>query len=638
MAASLVAALAAFSATAAYTSASYIQDGLITQWDGIDNVGAGTHDPNATVWKDLKGNLDLTLIGNGSWTNGNALSVNGMSAQGDAATSKYLTIEIVFRHRTRGDGVSTCLFQSGWGQSRFIICYEEGNGVETLTNKFVFVGVQGSSPCMKKSAKSYEIVCASAIYDPDVNALVRDIFADGERSMDGMHSVGNWTKQNYVSIGGRHSTDSSNRTVEGEVYTIRLYSRQLTKAELAHNNKVDRQRFMTSASYAQDGLIAQWDGENNVGTGVHDPTSTVWKDLKGNLDLALISGHGGWNACGNALSVSGASAIGETPAPAYNTIEVAYRHTKNSHPTDPSSSNQILINSSDNARRQVVWFEYWGQNIYFSGRDGTHRGVGGMTFNSNDVHTVSALYTDPAGDATDSYLDATTNRIASRTGTWGAAVPTMLIGDNKIVEDSVYRPWYGDVYSIRLYDRELTASELLTHLGIDQKRIFAPRVMRWKNLADGNFCTNGNWTVSGVGGKKIPRYSDRVVLPSGDYAVTLNEDWAIGELSVGAGAALKFTLPSDASATNVVRLTVFGKVEADASAQLVLDAEALCNAFRKGSVTLISCDVASPTALQRLAGNVSFVGEHNGDRVKVSDDGKALVYTFPPPGLTFFVR
>jgi hypothetical protein len=212
----------------------------------------------------------------------------------------------------------------------------------------------------------------------------------------------------------------------------------------------------------------------------------------------------------------------------------------------------------------------------------------------------------------------------------------MLIGDNKTNE--VYRPWYGDVYSIRMYDRILTTRELSTHLAIDQKRIFAPRVMKWANLADGNFCTNGNWTVTGVGGKGIPRYSDRVVLPSGDYAVTLDEDWTIGELSVGSNAALKFVLPSDASATNVVRLTVFGKVEADASAQLVLDAEALCNAYKKGSVTLISCDVASPTALRHLARNVSFVGEHNGDRVKVSDDGKALVYTFPPPGLIFVLR
>lgn len=45
----------------AYDSSSYVQNGLIAQWDGIDNAGTGTHDPTATTWKDLAGSNDLTL-------------------------------------------------------------------------------------------------------------------------------------------------------------------------------------------------------------------------------------------------------------------------------------------------------------------------------------------------------------------------------------------------------------------------------------------------------------------------------------------------------------------------------------------------------------------------------------------------
>ena len=51
--------------TFGYTSASYVQDGLIAQWDGIDNVGTGVHDPAATVWKDLAGSYDLSLLPGG---------------------------------------------------------------------------------------------------------------------------------------------------------------------------------------------------------------------------------------------------------------------------------------------------------------------------------------------------------------------------------------------------------------------------------------------------------------------------------------------------------------------------------------------------------------------------------------------
>ena len=39
----------------AATSASYVQRGLIAQWDGIDNAGTGVHDPAATTWKNLVG-------------------------------------------------------------------------------------------------------------------------------------------------------------------------------------------------------------------------------------------------------------------------------------------------------------------------------------------------------------------------------------------------------------------------------------------------------------------------------------------------------------------------------------------------------------------------------------------------------
>ena len=318
---------------------------------------------------------------------------------------------------------------------------------------------------------------------------------------------------------------------------------------------------------------------------------------------------------------------------------MAYRHTKKDHPTDATSHNQVLVNSSDNTRRQNVWFSNWGQNIYFSGIDGpTHYGIGDMTFNSNVVHTAAAMYTNSAAVASDSYLDAVRNRTVRRTASWGVNVDKMVIGDNKTNE--VYRPWYGDVYSIRMYDRILTARELATHLATDQKRIFAPRVMKWQNLTDGNFCTRGNWSVTGVGGQNIPRYSDRVVLPAGDYAVELNEDWAIGSLSVGAGAKVRFDLPSGADATNVVCLTVFGAVEAAATAGIALDAAAFNLAHKLGSITLLTCDVASPVALQTLKENVSFVGT-NGKRlgrVDVAGGGTALVYTAFPSGTMMIFR
>ena len=49
---------------------SYVQDGLVAMWDGIENAGWGTHDANATTWVDLTGNgHDAALSGKYSWSN-----------------------------------------------------------------------------------------------------------------------------------------------------------------------------------------------------------------------------------------------------------------------------------------------------------------------------------------------------------------------------------------------------------------------------------------------------------------------------------------------------------------------------------------------------------------------------------------
>ena len=38
------------------TASQYVQDGLVAQWDGIENAGAGLHDDKTNVWTDLTGN------------------------------------------------------------------------------------------------------------------------------------------------------------------------------------------------------------------------------------------------------------------------------------------------------------------------------------------------------------------------------------------------------------------------------------------------------------------------------------------------------------------------------------------------------------------------------------------------------
>ena len=59
----LIAAVAAVGAAVAagLGPQNYVQAGLVTHLDAIDNEGTGTHNPSATTWRDLKGSAYITL-------------------------------------------------------------------------------------------------------------------------------------------------------------------------------------------------------------------------------------------------------------------------------------------------------------------------------------------------------------------------------------------------------------------------------------------------------------------------------------------------------------------------------------------------------------------------------------------------
>ena len=54
--------------TFAASNADYVQDGLVTHFDAIDNAGTGAHVSNAAQWRDLKGSASIALVSGASWS------------------------------------------------------------------------------------------------------------------------------------------------------------------------------------------------------------------------------------------------------------------------------------------------------------------------------------------------------------------------------------------------------------------------------------------------------------------------------------------------------------------------------------------------------------------------------------------
>ena len=448
----------------AYTSASYVQGGLIAQWDGIDNAGTGTHDPNATVWKDLVGNLDMTLTAKGRWNMlGNALYVSGMGAQGPRATPAYKTIEIVFKMKRDGGRI---MFGSGL-QSRLV-------GVDPASGspKTIYFNGKGSSggndKCFKWSLDTEALCTATATYTGD---NVADVYCDGAVRNDG-NNANNWgVGDAKVAVGGRLLNESY--PWFGEIYAIRLYDTVLTAEEIAANAAIDRARFQPTESslYVQDGLIAQWDGKDNAGRGTHDAAATVWKDLVGSGDVTIPY----WVEVRDNSLVSVGDTVTRT-APTLSsiagitgddvTIEVVARRVRWTK-TDNYLNLQSVISSPWGDFGYRLQYD----NRFFSllppnGSNVTQTRLYNIIDSSNLAtmrQTMSARITRNSTDAVNDFVisgaKATLNYDNTHTGT----LPSVWTFFNNTRTEVEF-------FAIRVYNRRLTDEELAANAAIDQRR------------------------------------------------------------------------------------------------------------------------------------------------------------------------
>ena len=454
----------------AYDSSSYVQNGLIAQWDGIDNQGTGTHDPTATTWKDLKGSLDMALTDKGSWTaDGNALYVagGGAGAQGASATPAYKTIEIVYKMTEAGGRI---LFNSGIN-TRFVVF--DGDGT-----RLYFDGSTDTSRinCLYDADT---VRFAASTYD---GSTVSNIYFNGEVQNVVDHKNTWGTGDGKVAVGDR--TLSKAYPWTGEVYAIRLYDRVLTDEEIASNCAIDKARFLpppppedeevilTSSSYVQDGLVGQYDGIDNQGTGTHDPAATTWKDLVGNNDLTLTNTAAWCRGIGLSMdqtSAGSAAAYGKTVAPSYQTIEIFFRET--------SRSSRIMLWSGDTAR--YVIFDYGNVTYpfvwaYFDGRKEVIKGspTPYVKMQAYVPTSLAATYGRGENDeVADVYCDGVQRYGGGSVNDWSAGVNCLTLG-GKYLSGSANYGWSGEIYAIRFYNRVLTPEEIARNHAIDVKRFY----------------------------------------------------------------------------------------------------------------------------------------------------------------------
>ena len=255
----LIAAIAAFGAWAETpTAADYTRDGLVAQWDGIDNAGTGTHNSSAATWADRIGGRTVTRVdtsGGGSW--GENCFVEGSSDTSafwvedntlkNAIASGSVTVEIFCEHSTStaSGKYEDWLGFGKDGSSRWLKLDIRTGDVNPSTK--VFQGLQYRTTTWNNSAK----VPDNTVFDwgvPQYAAIVCEgttatLYGNGSNKVHSV-SYGTTTPTDGVfTFGGFSKGVSSSPSINAKIYAVRIYDRALTAKEMAYNYAVDQFRF-----------------------------------------------------------------------------------------------------------------------------------------------------------------------------------------------------------------------------------------------------------------------------------------------------------------------------------------------------------------------------------------------------------
>lgn len=227
--------------TAALSAKSYVQDGLVALWDGIENAGWGVHDGSATVWAELCGNYVQT--------SGEAKNWDGVSLVCNKDTRLLFGGFFGFESLT----VETIVQCDELYNNSYIIDDHDhvnktgfASFVTNLSDPFGIrfsYGVAGNTPGYSYSTPTKpdaslfahgSLVCDSA-------AKTISLFSFGRRlqTIQNGSTVVNETQAFAIAGNNTNNTNS----FLGRIMCIRVYSRSLSEIEILRNLDVDRARF-----------------------------------------------------------------------------------------------------------------------------------------------------------------------------------------------------------------------------------------------------------------------------------------------------------------------------------------------------------------------------------------------------------
>lgn len=204
----------------------YVQNGLIFHLDGIDK-GQGSD------WTDLVGGIQFTAYGSECYSTSNSWYFPGNNynylisvdnAWGNFGGSSNYTVEICYYNQSQSNAKSF-IFRCGGG-TNYPLYYCEGNIITWLQSGYIYANAG---------------VTTNSKYTVSINndqGFVNKILINKSQDTDFWD-----TGQNSIRIGSASGGGAANNSMLGDIYSIRIYNRKLTREEQLQNMTVDNIRF-----------------------------------------------------------------------------------------------------------------------------------------------------------------------------------------------------------------------------------------------------------------------------------------------------------------------------------------------------------------------------------------------------------
>ena len=224
-----------------WTARDYVQDGLVAMWDGIENAGWGVHDPNAVVWKDLSGNgYDATLGRFCSFGDNYCATDGGISAVGYATSRTEKWADDIVHMEAVGSSQdvtkTVCFVGCNVIHADNVSSNIKGIGIGTTDG--IWTGKVNNG---KTGFGGYTLV------NDKIYSISTEWASSGAVCINGEILTKNNTTAAYLNAGGSLTIFNSGYTAYStppmKVFSVRLYSRALTAAEIATNYEIDKIRF-----------------------------------------------------------------------------------------------------------------------------------------------------------------------------------------------------------------------------------------------------------------------------------------------------------------------------------------------------------------------------------------------------------